>query len=125
MAKKKKLALSRSCAWILANPEATNHEVPDDLWEYWVFGGSAFQFTVFVFGYFHAGHFTTVHGRPAPPDSLVTAFFSWQLKLGLSHLHKNSQHKQEPMPLWRFSGNEHVKYAGSMSKSGGGEVPRS
>lgn len=121
MAGTNELTLKKSLDWIRQHPNACNLDVPSDLLERWVFDAdedeqkpTGFCFSVFSFGYLQHKVLTSCV-RPdqqctVPLSRLLAHFEMWQLKLGLVEIHRKTNLRVAPMPLFTFPDGEEVRY---------------
>lgn len=109
----------RSAEWIDAHPGATNHDIPDDLLEFWLIkvgdplDGIGTKLSIFTFGYFQ-GEFAEKSFTKENPFSislklLHELFFAWQLKLSLTVTHRKTSQKSSPLSAFRFGAIEPVR----------------
>ena len=121
MAKKhSRQLLARSCDWIRAHRDTTNHEVPDDLLESWTYSTeqdseapSGYQLAVFIFGYMSQKIKSEItpheKGHSLALSKALSLFQAWQCKLALSELHRHTDLKVSPSALFIFSDDEQVR----------------
>jgi hypothetical protein len=118
---KNRRALKReSLSWIREHPFATNHDVPDRLvmqWSYRAddpFEPSSFYLGIFSFGYLQRQLLES--SRPVgekhsiPADRLLELFHLWQLKLAITTVHRETDLKVSPNPLFSFPPDEELSY---------------
>ena len=121
MKKKRRTLLNQSFDWIRRNPFANNLEVPNELLERWMFESDeeeehpkGFHLSVFSFGYLQRDILTRQSPTTEPSSISITRLLSffdlWQLKLGLVELHRNTDLRVDPMPLFTFPDGEEIRY---------------
>jgi hypothetical protein len=131
MKKKRHALINQSFDWIREHPLANNLEVPNDLLERWLFEPdeedprpAGFYLSVFSFGYLQNEILTRQSSVGQPSSISVTRLLSffdlWQLKLGLVELHRNTDLRVDPMPLFTFPDGEEIRYWPSTSKRSSG-----
>lgn len=111
--------LETSLEWIRHHWNAQNHEVPDDLLEKWLFPYDdnddeplGFHLAVLTFGLIQ--YDMLVHNVPAGVERALSltriaeTFPKWQMKLGFTEVHRRTNVKSKPMPLFSFSDDERV-----------------
>jgi hypothetical protein len=114
--------LAKSIDWIRSHPDATTHDVPQDLVQLWLFD-SVEDFSpvgailpIFIFGYTHclARESIAATGRASKIthrlSDLVEKFQLWQLKLSLVQVEQSRGMKFQPMPLFSFPDGETAEF---------------
>ena len=112
--------LEHSCGWIREHTDATNLDVPDEFLHQWIYSSNdeyleptGFYLAVFSFGYLQRDLATsgTPMGamRKVSVSLLVELFQRWQLKLALVELHRVTNLKVSPMPLFEFPADEKIE----------------
>lgn len=120
MTNKSRRLLDRSCAWIKEHWNACNLDVPDEFLLQWIYqtddeneDPSGFHLAVFSFGYLQ--HDIVAHNVPPgversfSVEELLEHFQKWQMKLALAEIHRRTDMRVKPMPLFGFSGEERVE----------------
>jgi hypothetical protein len=119
--KTSKKLLNRSCAWIRDHWDATNLEVPEDFLEQWLFNQddeedeepNGFYLAVFSFGALQydliSNRVPTGVKRTFHLSLLLELFSKWQLKLALAQVHRVTDLRIRPMPLFGFPDGEQVE----------------
>jgi hypothetical protein len=114
--------LHRSCDWIRMHWDAENLDVPDDLLYQWLYhpgneenDPQGFYLAVFSFGYFQhdliaSGAAESGIKRSVPSALLFRSFELWQMKLALVEVHRVTDVRIRPMPLFNFPDDEHIEY---------------
>ena len=119
--------LERSCAWLREHWNANNLDVPDDLLRQWIYQTgedeeepSGFHLAVFTFGYlqydFIASNVPYGMERTVGLNELLERFGMWQMKLALAEIHRRTQLKTKPLPLFAFSADQQVQVWDERSK---------
>jgi hypothetical protein len=114
--------LTRSIDWIRSHPDATTHDVPEDLVELWLFD-SVEDFSpvgailpIFIFGYTDCmtRNLIAITGRASKIEhrlsDLVEKFQLWQLKLSLVQVEQSRGIRFQPMPLFSFPDGETAEF---------------
>ena len=113
--------LNRSCSWIRDHWDACNLDVPEELLEQWTyqpgesdFEPNGFHVAVFSFGYLQhdlISNRVPVGVKRTLSASLMLELFSrWQLKLALAEIHRGTDLRMHPLPLFSFSNNEEIEF---------------
>lgn len=112
--------LDQSCKWICEHWNATNLAVPEELLEQWMYERSddhvkpeGFHLAVFTFGFMQydliSNRVPEGVKRSYSAEQLLTMFSRWQLKLSLAEVHKRTNLRIRPLPLFVFPENEYVE----------------
>ena len=111
---------AESAEWIQGNPFATTHDVPDRLVQTWVCdledvtAPTGFHLSIFTFGYCQrqllVSGVAPNHKMTVGAEKLIELFQMWQLKLGLVEVHRKTDLKVGPMPLFDFPQDEAIEY---------------
>lgn len=122
MKKKSSRKLLRlSCAWIRDHWDAHNLDVPADLLQQWTYQSdgddlepSGFHLAVFTFGYFQhdliSSQVPTGAQRSFPASLIVERFNRWQMKLALAEIHRHTDMRVRPLPLFAFPEDERIDF---------------
>mgnify|MGYP001552813431 CR=1 FL=1 len=113
--------LRQSCAWIKDHWNATNLEVPDEFVRQWMYEPgedemepNGFFLGVFTFGYLQhqiiANNVPTGVRQSVPASRLFELFQVWQLKLAMAEIHRKTDVRMKPMPLFDFPAGEQIEY---------------
>ena len=112
--------LDQSCAWIRDHWNANNLDVPDAFLEQWIYNSgeeeiepSGLHLAVFSFGYIQYD----IVSNNVPPgvtrsfsaSELLDLFQSWQLKLALAEIHRKTDVRTKPLPLFGFPKGEQIE----------------
>lgn len=111
--------LDRSCQWIRQNWNASNLDVPDELLEQWMYqpheetDPTGFYLAVFSFGYLQYD----LVSHNVPPGAvrsfaaaeLLELFHAWQMKLALAQVHRATDLRIKPLPLFAFPKGERIE----------------
>ena len=120
MSKHRRQLLERSYEWIRGHLHATNLDVPDEFIEAWIFGDedreaqrpAGFHFSVFAFGFLQhealGGALPPSKPRTVALGRILERFDRWQFKLALAEVHRRTEVRVEPMPLFTFAEDENV-----------------
>ena len=113
--------LRQSCEWIRDHWNANNLDVPPEFVRKWIYEEddeelkpSGFYLCVFSFGYFQH----QLESRKVPlgvkievPSARLFALFPmWQLKLAMAEIHRVTDVRVLPMPLFDFPEGEQIEY---------------
>jgi hypothetical protein len=109
----------RSCDWIRRNWNATNLDVPDEFIERWIYRPedediepSGFYLAVFSFGYIQydlvANNVPSGVKRSFAAREVLGLFQAWQMKLALVEIHRKTDIRIQPMPLFAFPAGEQI-----------------
>lgn len=112
--------LDHSCAWIREHWDAQNLDVPDELLDRWIYQNNedeeeptGFYLAVFSFGYLQhdllASRVPAGVKRSVPVTQIFELFGAWQLKLALAQIHRVTDLRVRPMPLFAFPAEEQVE----------------
>lgn len=120
MKKPARRLLDQSCAWIREHWNAHNLDVPDEFLSQWIYDTadkeeepSGFHLAVFSFGYLQ--HDIISHNVPpgvtrsVSASELLDLFHRWQMKLALVEIHRRTELRVKPMPLFAFSNDERIE----------------
>lgn len=112
--------LTESCGWIKDHWDAKNLDVPDEFVRKWIYEPddeelkpSGFYLGVFTFGY--CQHQLVSNDVPlgktvsVPADRIVELFQVWQLKLAMAEVHRVTDLRVRPMPLFDFPDGEEIE----------------
>jgi hypothetical protein len=113
--------LTESCGWIKDHWNAKNLDVPAEFIRRWIYEPtdeelkpSGFYLGVFTFGYCqHQLNSNDVpFGKQVSVSSarLVELFQVWQLKLAMAEIHRVTDVRMRPMPLFDFPDGEKIEY---------------
>lgn len=120
MKKTARRSLNHSCAWIRQHWNADNLDVPDEFLSLWIYDTSeheeepsGFHLAVFSFGYLQ--HDLLSHNVPpgvsrsVSASELIGLFHKWQMKLALVEIHRRTELRVKPMPLFAFSDDDRIE----------------
>jgi hypothetical protein len=109
--------LEHSCGWIKEHWNAENLDVPDEFVRKWIYEAndeelkpSGFYLGVFTFGY--CQHQLISNDVPlgkqvnVKATRIVELFQVWQLKLAMAEIHRVTDVRVSPMPLFDFPDGE-------------------
>ena len=112
--------LDQSCAWIRDHWNANNLDVPDQFLDQWIYNlsdgetePSGFHLAVFSFGYLQydivANNVPPGVKRSLPASELLDLFQAWQMKLALAEVHRKTDIRTKPLPLFGFPKGEQIE----------------
>lgn len=113
--------LRQSCAWIRDHWDARNLDVPTDLLREWTYQSegedlepSGFHLAVFTFGFFQydliSKQVPTGVQRSLSTSLIVESFHRWQMKLALAEIHRHTDMRIRPLPLFAFPEDEKIDF---------------
>jgi hypothetical protein len=113
--------LEQSVGWIKDHWDAKNLDVPPEFIRKWIYESndeelkpSGFYLCVFTFGYCH--HQLVSNDVPlgkqvsVSSTRIVELFHVWQLKLAMAEIHRVTDVRVRPMPLFDFPDGEKIEY---------------
>jgi len=119
-AKTSRRLFDQSYAWIRNHWDAQNLDVPDEFVAQWIYTHDdenpapvGFHLAVFSFGYLQH----VIVSNNVPPGKtlsvgvteLLDLFQKWQIKLALAEVHRRTDVRTKPLPLFAFRNDEQVE----------------
>jgi hypothetical protein len=113
--------LRQSCDWIRSHWNANNLDVPAEFIQKWIYEPaeeevrpSGFYLGVFTFGYCQhqlLSKDVPIGGKISMPSARLFELFQfWQLKLAMAEVHRVTDVRIQPMPLFDFPDGEKIEY---------------
>lgn len=113
--------LEHSFSWIRENWNAKNLDVPTEFIHRWIYEPndeelrpSGFYLAVFTFGYCQhrlmSNHVPFGEQVSVSSARIVELFHVWQLKLAMAEIHRVTDVRVLPMPLFDFPDGEKIEY---------------